>query len=95
MTVETNTNIQFSTWLNSSNFVGNQTIVFAISGASTSGVIKLPPIFIEPCTIQSSSVACASYIAAAAASGTQGTSYTDNPDSTVFLDPCPMASTTT
>jgi hypothetical protein len=53
MTVETNTSIQFSTWLNSSHLVGNQTIVFAILGASTSGVIQLPPIFIEPCAIQS------------------------------------------
>jgi len=95
MTVETNTNIQFSTWLNSSNLVGNQTIVFAISGASASGIIKLPSIFIEPCATQSSSVACTSYIAAAAANGTQGTSYTNNPDSTVFIDPCLMSSTTT
>jgi hypothetical protein len=95
MMVETNTNIQFSTWLNSSNLVGNQTIVFAISGASASGVIKLPPIFIEPCVTQSSSVACASYIGAAAVNGIQGTSYTDNPDSTVFIDPCLMSSTTT
>lgn len=50
MMVETNTTIQFSTWLNSSNLVGNQTIVFAISGASASGIIKLPSLFIEPCT---------------------------------------------
>jgi hypothetical protein len=94
MTVETNTNIEFSTWLNSSHLVGNQTIVFSILGASASGVIQLPTIFIEPCETQSSSVACMSYIAAAAANGTQGTSCTDSPDSTVFIDPCVMTSTT-
>ena len=40
------------------------------------------------CATQSSSAACASYIAAAQASGTQGTSYTTSPDSSVFSDPC-------
>lgn len=51
MTVQSNTNVQFSTWLNSSHLVGNQTIVFAISGANTSGLIQLPTISIEPCEI--------------------------------------------
>jgi hypothetical protein len=95
MAVETSTSIQFSTWLNSSHLVGNQTIVFAISGASASGVIQLPPVSIGSCTTQSSSVACVSYIAAAETNGSQGTSYTTSPDSSVFNDPCVMASTTT
>lgn len=51
LTVETNTNVQFSTWLNSSHLVGNQTIVFAISDANTSGVIELPVLPIGPCEI--------------------------------------------
>jgi hypothetical protein len=55
LTVETNTNVQFSTWLNSSHLVGNQTIVFAISGASASGVIELPVLPIGPCETQGTS----------------------------------------
>ncbi len=52
MKVESNTRIQFSTWLNSSHLVGNQTIVFAILSASNSEIIQVSPIFIEPCVIQ-------------------------------------------
>lgn len=48
--VQTNTNVQFSIWLNSSHLVGSQAIVFAISNASTSGFIQLPTFSIEPCT---------------------------------------------
>ena len=50
MTVETDTNVQFSVWLNSTHFVGNQTIVFAIYNASASGIIELPTFSIVPCT---------------------------------------------
>ena len=50
LTVETNTSVQFSIWLNSSHLVGNQTIVFAIANASDSGFIQLPIFFIGPCT---------------------------------------------
>jgi hypothetical protein len=95
MVIETNTSVQFSTWLNSSNLVGNQRIVFAISGASASGIIQLPAVFIGPCATQISSVACVSYIAAAKADDTQGTSYATSPDCSVFNDPCVMASSTT
>ncbi len=86
--VKTNTNIQFSTWLSSSRLVGNQAIVFAISGASASGIIQLPAVSIGSCATQSSSVACLSYIAAAEANGTQGTSFTTSPDPSVSNDPC-------
>jgi hypothetical protein len=95
MAVATNTNVQFSTWLNSLHLVGNQTIVFAISGASASGIIELPAMSIGSCATQSSSIACVSYIAAAEANGTPGTSYTTSPDSSVFNDPCFMTATTT
>lgn len=50
ITVKTDTNVQFSIWLNSTHLVGNQTIVFAISNASASGVIQLPTFPIAPCT---------------------------------------------
>jgi hypothetical protein len=95
MAVQTNANIQFSTWLNSSQLVGNQTIVFAISGANASGIIQLPALSVGSCATQSSSATCISYIAAAQANGTQGTSYTASPDYSVFSDPCVMVSTTT
>jgi hypothetical protein len=49
MMVQTNTTVKFSAWLNSSHLLGNQAIVFAIQDASASGIIQLPPIFIEPC----------------------------------------------
>ena len=42
MAVQNNANIQFSIWLNSINLVGSQTIVFAISGTSASGVYSAP-----------------------------------------------------
>jgi hypothetical protein len=93
MAVQTSTNIQFSTWLNSPNLVGNQAIVFAISGASTSGIIQLPTMSIGTCATQCSSVACTSYIATAQANGIQGTSYTTSPDFSVFSDPCILGST--
>lgn len=50
MTVETDTNVQFSIWLNSTHLVGNQAIVFAVSNASASGIIQLPTFSIAPCT---------------------------------------------
>ncbi|CAF0757386.1 unnamed protein product [Adineta steineri] len=90
MMVNTNTTIQFSTWLSSPHLVGNQTIVFAISGASASGVIQLPAISIGSCATRNSSAACTSYIADAKANGTQGTTYTISSDSSVFNNPCAM-----
>ena len=49
MMIKSNTNVQFSVWLNSSHLVGNQSIVFAISNASTTGFIRLPTVFIGNC----------------------------------------------
>ncbi|CAF4056964.1 unnamed protein product [Rotaria magnacalcarata] len=76
MTVQSNTNIQFSTWLNSSHLVGNQVIVFAVSGASASGIIQLPTVSIG---------SCLSYIAATQANSTQGTGYTTTDDISLKL----------
>ncbi|CAF0751841.1 unnamed protein product [Adineta steineri] len=90
MMVNTNTTIQFSTWLSSPHLVGNQTIVFAISGASATGVIQLPAISIGSCATLSVSAACTSYIADTKANGTQGTTYTISSDSSVFNNPCAM-----
>jgi hypothetical protein len=55
LTVETNTHIRFSTWLNSSHLVGNQNIVFASSGATVAGAIQLPILPIGPCETQRTS----------------------------------------
>jgi hypothetical protein len=49
MMIQSNTNVQFSVWLDSSHLVGNQSIVFAISNASTTGFIQLPTVFIGNC----------------------------------------------
>lgn len=49
MMIQSNTNVQFSIWLNSSHLVGNQSIVFALSNASTTGFIQLPTVFIGNC----------------------------------------------
>ncbi|CAF4322458.1 unnamed protein product, partial [Adineta steineri] len=80
--------IQFSIWLSSPNLVGSQAIVFAISGASTSGIIQLPAVSIGSCATQSFSTGCTSYIISAQANGTQSTSYTVTPSSSNFTDPC-------
>ncbi|CAF1176257.1 unnamed protein product [Rotaria magnacalcarata] len=87
MTVQSNTNIQFSTWLNSSHLVGNQVIVFAVSGASASGIIQLPTVSIG---------SCLSYIAATQANSTQGTGYTTTGlYSSAWNGSCFVSSTTT
>ncbi len=49
MMIQSNTNVQFYVWLDSSHLVGNQSIVFAISNASTTGSIQLPTVFIRNC----------------------------------------------
>ncbi|CAF1085166.1 unnamed protein product [Adineta steineri] len=77
--------IQFFIWLSSPNLVGSQAIVFAISGASTSGIIQLPAVSIEACATQSFSTGCTSYITSAQANGTQSTSYTVTSSSNVHL----------
>ncbi|CAF0984312.1 unnamed protein product [Adineta steineri] len=83
--VQTYGMIQFSIWLSSPNLVGSQAIVFAISGASTSGIIQLPAVSIESCATQSFSAGCTSYITSAQTNGTQSTSYTVTPSSNVHL----------
>ncbi|CAF1493975.1 unnamed protein product [Adineta ricciae] len=88
VTVQTYANIQFSIWLNSPYLVGNQTIVFAISGANTSGIIELPAVPIEPCGTQSVTAGCASYINSAQINGTLGTSYTIRSNTNDFHDQC-------
>ena len=49
MMIQSNTKVQFSVWQDSSHLVGNQSIVFAISDASTTGFIELPTVFIGNC----------------------------------------------
>ncbi|CAF1557858.1 unnamed protein product, partial [Adineta ricciae] len=88
VTVQTYANIQFSIWLNSPYLVGNQTIVFAISGANTSGIIELATIPIEPCPTQSATEGCASYINSSQVNGTLGTSSTIRSSIDDFRDPC-------
>ncbi|CAF1110178.1 unnamed protein product [Adineta ricciae] len=86
--VQTNGVIQFSIWLSSPNLVGSQAIVFAVSGANTSGIIQLPTVSIGSCAMVSSSASCTSYMASAQANGTQGTSYASSSNSGNFSDPC-------
>ena len=75
MKIEANTNVQFSIWLDSSNLVGNQKIVFAISNASSSGIIQLPIMFIRSCDSQNSTTNCTSYLHNVGSNEIQRTSY--------------------
>lgn len=49
MIIKSNTNVQFSVWLNSSHLVGNQSIIFGIENASSTGIIQLSTVFIGSC----------------------------------------------
>jgi len=49
MIIKSNINVQFSVWLNSSHLVGNQSIIFAIENASSTGIIQLSTVFIGSC----------------------------------------------